>query len=84
MRTLERARLITYTVSMSISIAPVTLKARHTDREGWSEVFMMATEIRQKGHCTKATFLGGGMAPHYCTAIKGEKRVIACHGQLVP
>lgn len=80
MKALERARLITHVISVSISIAPVTLKARHADREGWSGVFMMAIEIRQKGGCIKVTLLGCGMAPHYCTAIKGE----ACHGQLVP
>lgn len=80
MRALERAGLITYLISLSVSILPVTLKARHSDREGWLGVFMMATEIRQKGGSFKAAFLSCGMTPHYCMVIKGE----ACHKQLAP
>lgn len=57
MRALERARLITYLISLSVSVAPVMLKARHSDREGWLGVLMMAAEIRQREGCNKATFL---------------------------
>lgn len=35
MRALERARLIIYLIYLSVSVAPVTLRAGHTDREGW-------------------------------------------------
>lgn len=64
MRALERAELIIYLIYMSVSIAPVTLKARHTDREGWLGVFITGTKIRQKGDSSDVAILSCGVMSH--------------------
>lgn len=52
MRTLGRAGLIIYLIYLSASVAPVMLKAGHTDGGGWCGGPVMATKIRQKGGCS--------------------------------
>lgn len=54
-RTLGRAGLIIYLIYLSASVAPVTLKAGHTDGGGWCGGPVMPTKIRQKGGSSEAT-----------------------------